>query len=263
MLRCKPSKTIEQDHERNVTQAGQALAVPHLCRPFHGQGLQRALPAEPRQGPDRALGRLRSADPDRLRFRPPARARRGRQGGRADLPSRRHAEPVRGHPACRDEHLDDHQRHGRLAARALCRARRGAGRRQGQAHRHGAERHPEGVSLARHLHLPARAVAAADQGRDRLHRARDAEMEPDQCLLLPFAGGGSDAGAGACLRAGHGRGRARRGQRIGRSLGGGFSARGRQHLSSSSMPGCASSPRSPRCAPSSICGTRSPRSATA
>ena len=88
-------------------------------------------------------------------------------------------------------------------------ARRGAGRRQGQAHRHGAERHPERVSLARHLRLPARAVAAADQGRDRLHRARDAEMESDQCLLLPFAGGGSDAGAGACLRARHRRGRAR------------------------------------------------------
>ena len=32
---------------------------------------------------------------------------------------------------------------------------------------------------------------------------------------------------------------------------------------SSSMPACASSPRSPRCAPSSICGTRSPRRATA
>ena len=29
----------------------------------------------------------------------------------------------------------------------------------------------------RDLHLPARAVAAADQGRDRLHRARDAEMK--------------------------------------------------------------------------------------
>ena len=35
-----------------------------------------------------------------------------------------------GHPARRDEHLDDHQRHGRLAARALRRARRGAGRRR-------------------------------------------------------------------------------------------------------------------------------------
>ena len=200
---------IEQDYERKIIQAGQTLAVPHLCRPFHGQGLQRALPEEPRQGSDRAFGRLRPADPDRLRFRPSARPRRGRQGRRADLPSRRHAEPVRGHPARRDEHLDDHQRHGGLAARALCRARRRAGRDQGQAHRHRAERHPQGISVARHLRVSAGAVAAADQGRDRLHRARDAEMEPDQCLLLPFAGGRSDAGPGACLRARHRRGGAR------------------------------------------------------
>ena len=85
------------------------------------------------------------------------------------------------------------------------------GRRPRQAHRHGAERHPQGVSVARHLHLPAGPVAAADQGRDRLHQPRDAEMEPDQCLLLSFAGGGRDAGAGARLRAGHRRGGARRG----------------------------------------------------
>ena len=36
---------------------------------------------------------------------------------------------MRGHPARRDEHLDDHQRHRRLAAFALCGARRRAGRR--------------------------------------------------------------------------------------------------------------------------------------
>ena len=41
------------------------------------------------------------------------------------------------------------------------------------------------------------------------HHARDAEMEPDQCLLLPFAGSGRDAGAGARLCAGDRRGRAR------------------------------------------------------
>ena len=134
---------------------------------------------------------------------------------------------------------------------------------QRKAHRHGAERHSEGISLARDLHLPAGAVASADQGRDRLHQPRDAEMESDQCLLLSFAGGGSDAGAGACLRAGHSRGRAGRGAEVGRGFAEKIPARRRQHLASSSMPACASSPKSPRCAPSSICGTRSPRSATA
>ena len=34
---------------------------------------------------------------------------------------------------------------------------------------HDAERHHQGVSLARHLRLPAGAVAAADQGRDPVH----------------------------------------------------------------------------------------------
>ncbi len=94
--------------------------------------------------------------------------------------------------------------------------------------------------------------------------ARDAEMEPDQCLLLPFAGGGSDAGAGACLRAGHRRGRARRG------------AGARAKCRRSDFPHVVGSISFfvnagvrfitevvARCAPSSICGTRSPRSATA
>ena len=166
-------------------------------------------------------------------------------------------------PLGRDEHLDDHQCDGGLAARALCRARRGAGRRPRKAHRHGAERHSEGVSLARDLHLPAGAIASADQGRDRLYQPRDAEMEPDQCLLLSFAGGGSDAGSGACVRAGDSRGRARRGDEVGRGFAREIPASRRQHQLSSSMPACASSPRCRRCAPSSISGTRSPRSATA
>ena len=45
-------------------------------------------------------------------------------------------------------------------------------------------------------------------------------MEPDQCLLLPFAGGRRDAGAGARLRAGHRRRGARRGEELGRGAGG-------------------------------------------
>ena len=126
-----------------------------------------------------------------------------------------------------------------------------------------AERHHQGISLARHLCVPAQAIAQADQGRDRLRLARDSEMEPDQCLLLPFAGGWSDADAGACLCPRHGRSRARRGEELRRSVGGGISRSCSPASPSSSMPACASSPRCARCAPSSICGTRSPRSVMA
>ena len=44
---------------------------------------------------------------------------RGRQGRRPDLAPRRHAGAVRRHPAARDEHLDDDQRHRHVAAGAL------------------------------------------------------------------------------------------------------------------------------------------------
>ena len=216
-MQAKPNHP-ERAHERNFTQAKQALVVPHLCRPFDRQGLQRALPAEPCQGPDRALGRLRPADPDRLRPRPPPSPRRGRQGRRADLPSRRHAEPVSGHPARRDEHLDDYQCDGGLAARALCRARRGAGRRPRKAHGHSAERHSEGISLARDLHLPAGAIASADQGRDRLYqRARCRNgIRPMSAPIICRRR--ERRRSGACLRARHSRGRAGRGAEVGRGF---------------------------------------------
>ena len=106
----------------------QALDLPHLRRPFDGARVQQALSPEPRQGTDRALHRLRPADPDRLRQRSHPGARRGRQGRRRDLPHRRHAGPVRGHSARLDEHLDDHQRHRALADGPLYRGRRRAGR---------------------------------------------------------------------------------------------------------------------------------------
>ncbi len=68
--------------------------------------------------------------------------------------------------------------------------------------RHHPERHHQRISVARHLRVSAGAVDAADQGRDPVHHQRDSEMESDQCLLLPFARGGRDAGAGArfCAR---------------------------------------------------------------
>ena len=114
---------------------------------------------------------------------------RGRQGRRAGRLDRRHGDPVRRHPARADEHLDDHQRDRALAARALHRRGRAAG--CGRAKLQGtiAERHHQGIPVARDLHLPARALAAADRRRDRLHLPRAAEVEPDQRLQLPPAGG--------------------------------------------------------------------------
>src|SRR5690606_41770276 len=50
----------DHGHER------QALAVPHLCRPFHGGKVERPLSRQPRQRADRADGRLTPAHPDGL-----------------------------------------------------------------------------------------------------------------------------------------------------------------------------------------------------
>ena len=93
--------------------------------------------------------------------------------------------------------------------------------------------------------------------------ARTAEMESDEHLLLSPAGGGRDAGAGAGLCARHRHRRARHGEGVGRGDARRNSARWSGASRSSSTPGCASSPKSARCAPSSNCGTRSRASATA
>ena len=120
------------------------------------------------------------------------------------------------HPARADEHVDDHQRHRCVAVGPLRRQRRGAGRRVRRAARHHPERHRQGVPVAWHVHLPARA-----------HRKRlivdmvawcaqhAPEVEPDERLQLPPAGGRGDAGAGDRLLAGHRHRRARRGSRLG------------------------------------------------
>ncbi len=79
--------------------------------------------SQPRQGPDRAFDRLRPADADGLRRRRRARARRGREGRRAGRPPRRHGGAAGRHPARPDEHVDDDQRDGGVAAGALHRRR--------------------------------------------------------------------------------------------------------------------------------------------
>ena len=183
--------------------AGQALADADLRRALVRAGIQRAVPPEPGQGPDRPVGGVRPAHPDRVRRRPRAGPRRGRPGRRPGRAPGRHAGPVRRHPARADEHLDDDQRHGHVAAGALPGRRRGAGRGHRQADRHHAERHHQGVPLPRHVHLPARALGAPDHRPDRLHRGPHAQVEPDQRVQLPPAGGRGHPGPGDRLRAVH------------------------------------------------------------
>ena len=184
-----------------------------LRRSFDRPALERAVPAQPRKGPDGAVGGVRSADPDRLRRRPRAGARRGRQGRRADRPQGRHARAHGRHPARSHEHLDDDQRDRRVAAGALHRRRRGERDPGGRAGGDDPERHHQGVPLARDLRVPARPVDAADRRHRRLHgRARPA-LEPGQRLLVPPAGGGRDAGAGDRLLDGDRDRGARRGPR--------------------------------------------------
>ena len=61
---------------------------------------------------------------------------------------------------------------------------------------HDAERHPEGVRRARHLHLSAAAVAADRHRHLRVLRARAAELEHDLDQRLPHPRGGLDGGPG-------------------------------------------------------------------
>ncbi len=128
------------------------------------------------------------------------------------------------------EHLDDDQRDGRLAAGALCGARRRAGRAARQAAGHDPERHHQGISLARHLRVSAGALDAAHQGHRAVRRRRNAEMESDERLLLSPAGSRRDAGAGARLRARHRDRRARHRAGVRPGEGRGVRGGGRPHL---------------------------------
>ena len=177
------------------------MADPDVLGTFLGARLERAVPHEPGPRADRPVGRLRPADPDRVRPGPRPRPGRGRQGRRARAAPRRDGDAVRRHPARRDEHVDDDQRDGDVAARHVPRARRRAGRAVRAAPGHDAERHPEGVPVARHVHLPARGVEAPDRRPHRVHGQARARVEPDQRLPVPPAGSGRVAGAGTRVRA--------------------------------------------------------------
>ena len=202
--------TIDRD-EPSPARARPALDDAHVRGPLDGGPVQRAVSRQPRQGPDRALDRLRPAHPDGLRRRPRAGARRGREGRRAGRAQGRHARPARRHPARPHEHVDDDQRDGGVAAGALHRRRGGERHRPRGPPGHDPERHRQGVPVARDLRLPARPVDAADRRHRGLHGRARAEVESRQRLLLPPAGGRGHAPAGDRLRAGHGDRHPRRG----------------------------------------------------
>ena len=182
----------------------------HLLRALHRDGIQRAVPHEPRQGSDRLVRGVRPPDADRVRPGLAAGPRRGRQGRRADQSPRGHAHVARRHSSGADEHVDDDQRHRPVAARLVRRQRRGAGRRARRAARHDTERHRQGVPLAGDIHSPARTVPPPDGRHGGVVLGQCPVVEPDQRLLLPPAGGRCHARAGAGVLVGDGRRRARR-----------------------------------------------------
>ena len=91
--------------------------------------------AQSRRRAEGPVGRLRSRHPSRLRFRPSARRRRRRHGGRRDRLDLRHAHAVLRHSARPDERVDDDERRGAAGAGALHRRGGGAGRAAGEARR--------------------------------------------------------------------------------------------------------------------------------
>ena len=137
---------------------------------------------------------------------------------------------------------------------------RGQRRRARAAPGHDPERHHQGVPLPRDLRVPARAVDAADRRHGRLHGRARAEVEPDQHLLLPPAGGRRDAGAGDRLRDVH---RDRGARRRPRARATSRWARSSGASRSSSTPACASSRSTRSCARWGCCGRRWAASATA
>ncbi len=122
------------------------------------------------QGQRGALDGVRPADADGDGLRRPAGRGRGRPRRRGHQLGARHGGDVRRHPARRGVDLDDDQRPGGGARRDVLRRLRAPGPRPGADPRHGPERRAQGVRLARHLHLPAAAVAAAGRRRDRVVR---------------------------------------------------------------------------------------------
>ena len=107
-----------------------------------------------------------------------------------------------GIPLDRDEHLDDDQRHGGVAARALRRGRPTSRARRAPSSPARSQNDiiKEYLSRGTYVFPPAPSLRLITDTIVFTY-ARAAEVEPDQRLLLSPAGGRRDAGAGAGLRA--------------------------------------------------------------
>ena len=149
----------------------------HVRRLRGGGGHQRPVPPAACRRPDRAVDRLRHADPLRLRHRRPRGGGRVRHLWRGGLEPGRHGGPAVGAAARADLDVDDDQLPGRADLGDVHRGRREDGRAARTAGGNHPERHPQGVRRPEGVPLPARAVDAPGDRHDRVRYARAAALE--------------------------------------------------------------------------------------
>ena len=204
--------------------------------------------------PDRPVVRLRPADPDGLRLRPPPGRGRGRQGRRRHRLARRHAAAAR-RPAARQGHdVDDDQLDGGDPAAALRAGGRGAGRRRASQLGGTIQNDilKEYIARGTYIYPPRPSMRIITDIFAYCQRAHPA-VEHHLDLRLPHPRGGLDGGAGDRL---HPRQRHRLRRRR-RSTPASTSTSSRRGSSSSGTPTTTSSRRSPSSAPPGACGTGS------
>ena len=166
------------------------------------RGIEPPLPLSAGEGPDRSFRCVRPSDPDGIRSRRSAHARRSRESRRFPPGPQRHADPLRRDPAGQGHGVDDHQRDGDDPAGAPHRRGGGEGHPSRPARRHRPERHPQRIHLARLLYLSSETIAPDRGGHHRVLREARSPLELYQRLRLPHARGGIDGRPGARLHPG-------------------------------------------------------------
>ncbi len=166
------------------------------------RGHESAIPLLDRPGSDGIVGGLRHADPDGLRLRRPAGARRGGAGRRGRGHPRRRRRALRRHRSREDLGVDDDQPFGLHLAGHVRGPGPGARVRPPPAVGHDPGRHPQGVRGSEGVDLPHPALAAAGARHDHLLRRAHGPLQPHQYQRLPHLRGGGDLGAGSGLHHG-------------------------------------------------------------